>query len=309
MTEAEDDPGGQGQLSNNHLPQLFKAAESASAQAQTHFFRLLGAQLGLLLAAAVAGAFTWQVGDDGPDLAGAGAVAAFAIAVMLRALLFRTKPERAWHDGRAIAESAKTLAWRYSVGANPFPVGADAHDIDNLFVTRVRALPDGLSGVDLIPTDELGDQITAAMRALRGEPLAARRTAYEVGRVQDQQAWYAREARRNRDWAAAWNWVLVAIEIAGFVGGLAKALAVIDIDLLAIAAAAVAGVTAWQQAKQHERLASAYSLASQELASIRALVDQVADEDGWSDFVDQSEEAISREHTMWRASRSDRRYL
>jgi hypothetical protein len=33
------------------------------------------------------------------------------------------KPEQNWYEGRAAAESAHTLGWKYSVGANPFPVG------------------------------------------------------------------------------------------------------------------------------------------------------------------------------------------
>lgn len=30
------------------------------------------------------------------------------------------EPEERWYDGRALAESAKSLAWRFSVGAMPF---------------------------------------------------------------------------------------------------------------------------------------------------------------------------------------------
>ena len=49
-------------------------------------------------------------------------------------------------------------------------------------------------------------------------------------------------------------------------------------------------------------LASAYEVASQELAVIGAHGDWASDEPAWAHFVDQAEEAISREHTTWRAS-------
>jgi SMODS and SLOG-associating 2TM effector domain 1 len=45
-------------------------------------------------------------------------------------------------------------------------------------------------------------------------------------------------------------------------------------------------------------------VASQELSAISGQVDWSASERDWAHFVDQAEEAISREHTLWRASRT-----
>ena len=45
-------------------------------------------------------------------------------------------------------------------------------------------------------------------------------------------------------------------------------------------------------------------MTSQELAAISGQVDWAATEAEWAHFVDQAEEAISREHTLWRASRT-----
>ena len=60
-------------------------------------------------------------------------------------------------------------------------------------------------------------------------------------------------------------------------------------------------VMAWIEAKQHRNLATAYGIASQELASIASELPTLNSEDGWADFVAKAEEAISREHTLWRA--------
>ena len=76
------------------------------------------------------------------------------------------------------------------------------------------------------------------------------------------------------------------------------------IDLLGLAGAVIAAGAAWVQAKQHQTLANAYAVASQELAAISAQVDWASGEQEWAHFVDQAEEAISREHTLWRASRT-----
>ena len=55
--------------------------------------------------------------------------------------------------------------------------------------------------------------------------------------------------------------------------------------------------------KQHRNLATAYSIASQELAEVATEFVTVKGEEHWAAFVSQAEGAISREHTLWRASR------
>jgi SMODS and SLOG-associating 2TM effector domain 1 len=101
------------------------------------------------------------------------------------------------------------------------------------------------------------------------------------------------------------RWVIATIccEFVGLVTGAAKAFGWIDVDLLGIFAAAAAVATAWLQAKQHQTLATAYGVTSQELASVASEVEALTDEQKWAHFVGQAEEAISREHTLWRASR------
>jgi len=81
----------------------------------------------------------------------------------------------------------------------------------------------------------------------------------------------------------------------------------IQIDILPVVAAVVAGATAYVQTKQHEALASAYTVANLELADIAELLPAVADEKHWARFVDEAENAISREHTMWKARRTERK--
>jgi len=80
----------------------------------------------------------------------------------------------------------------------------------------------------------------------------------------------------------------------------------------ALVATVGAATAAWVQAKQYATLASAYAIAiaiaiaiaNEELASIRVLSAHGTGEAAWAEFVDSAEGAISREHTMWRASRT-----
>ena len=72
------------------------------------------------------------------------------------------------------------------------------------------------------------------------------------------------------------------------------------------AGAMVAAMTAWLQTKQHRTLATAYTVTALELASVRSRIVHQASEEDWATFVSDAEEAFSREHTLWKASRGVR---
>ena len=146
------------------------------------------------------------------------------------------------------------------------------------------------------------------MRQVRALDFNERRQVYLADRIADQQRWYSEKARWNDRRARGWVLVSIVLEVAGLIGGALKAFGWISFDLLGFLAASAAGVTAWIEAKQHRNLATAYGIASQELASIATELPTLNSEERWAAFVGQAEEAISREHTLWRASRglSDR---
>ena len=78
----------------------------------------------------------------------------------------------------------------------------------------------------------------------------------------------------------------------------------IEFDVLGVCATLAAAIGAWLEMGQHESLARAYAIAAHELAAIRDLVPWQETEEDWAQFVGSAEEAVSREHTMWRASRA-----
>ncbi|HUQ63879.1 MAG TPA: SLATT domain-containing protein [Acidimicrobiales bacterium] len=201
--------------------------------------------------------------------------------------------------GRAIAESIKTLAWRYAVGGDPFALSLGAHDADRLFLERVEEVVKKADQVQLAPV--VGDQITGAMRELRRQPLDRRRESYCIGRVEDQMRWYAGKAQANGDSARRWGATAAASNVIGIVGSVARFFGWVDFDILGIAAAAAGSATAWVQLKQHRILATSYALASQELSLVRERLSAITDENSWSLEMSDAEDAISREHTMWLA--------
>jgi SMODS and SLOG-associating 2TM effector domain 1 len=63
------------------------------------------------------------------------------------------KPEEDWYEGRAGAESARTLAWKYAIGADSFPVGGGEEDekkLAMLFLDRLRNVVSYLEDTKLV---------------------------------------------------------------------------------------------------------------------------------------------------------------
>lgn len=300
---------------DDRLPALYHAADRSSLEGQGRFLVATAVRLVALVVAAISGAFTLVVGDI--DLLGMAALVALVAALMAEVYILSARPHRLWYDGRAAAESAKTLGWRYLVGGLPFPilVGADGRRTDSdekaaddLFLTRLDDVLTDIGDLDLDVTSDatVTSQITSTMRDHRGEDLPVRKVAYRQHRIQEQREWYIKKAADNRASNNRWSIAVMVFEGGGILAAALKACTIIDFDLVGLVAAAAAVAMAWSQAKQHEALSRAYFLAGQELASIDAKIASDFTEAQWAGFVQDAEEAISREHTLWRASRGVR---
>jgi hypothetical protein len=288
-------------ITDSEFPALYRAADQNSLAGQRRYLTATGLRLAMLVAAAIFGLFSWRTG--GGDLAGIAAAVAFGVALLSELYLLQERPDRVWYDGRAVAESAKTLAWRYLVGGDPFgKAGLSDNDAEQLLLDRFGQIARDLKGTHLVPVSGGTNQLSDAMQQLRALPLDERRALYRRGRIHDQQDWYARKARWNEQRSTRWSLALTALEAVGLVGAVLKATGTVKVDLVGLAGALVAAGVAWAQTKQHQMLASAYAVASQELATIGARIDRPSTEQEWAHFVDQAEDAISREHTLWRAS-------
>jgi hypothetical protein len=180
---------------------------------------------------------------------------------------------------------------------------ATVSDVDLRFLQEIANVLYDLDAVT-VPTASASDlQISKKMRDVRALPFEQRRDVYQRQRIQDQQAWYGRKAAWNETRAKRWIVISIVLEFLGLIGGALKAAGWVDVELLGIFAVAAATATAWLQAKQHQNLATAYGVTSQELAAVASELEALTDERVWAQFVAGAEEAISREHTLWRASR------
>lgn len=294
-------------FTDDDLPPLYHAADKSSLNAQRFFLWATRLRLIGLVGAGFFGLFVWKSRQSPVDWAGVLAACCFAAALVVEAYLYQAKPERTWYEGRAAAESVKTLSWRYAVGGEPFNIGIDPESkIAELFLNRLQSLFDVVKDLDLVPPTSSAEQITPQMRNVRALALADRKRIYEEERVENQQNWYQRKAVWNKTQAARWTQAMLGIEIGGVIFAILKVVGTIEGDVLTFTGAVVATITAWFQTKQYRTLATAYTVTALELASVRSKIANQKTETEWAKFVSDAEEAFSREHTLWKASRGVR---
>lgn len=278
----------------DHLPAPYSAASRASKEGQDGFKRLTWVALALLVVASVGGLIDAEWG-------GWLSLAAFLGSIVLTALAVYRKAEQDWYDGRAAAESIKSLTFKYAVGGEPFGIASERPD--QRFVASIGHLTSELrqlgSAVESQGTAPVLDQL----RGLRRETLGARQAAYREQRLEDQATWYSTRAGEHRATAKKWRGVMFASQLAGVAGAALKGLGVIDLDILSLFATMAAAAAGWIAAGDYVETARAYDFAALELQQALERFEDVEDEEGWARYVADCEQAMSREHTMWLARR------
>ncbi|MFC4586301.1 DUF4231 domain-containing protein [Sphaerisporangium corydalis] len=285
------------------FPALYRAADQGAVVGQRRLLAATCVRLVSLVVAAIFGSFSIDAGRV--DLAAMAAAGALATALVTEVYLLTVRPDRQWYEARAAAESAKTLAWRYLVGGEPF--GCDVKDeegTDLLLLRRFSEITGGIHSFAPVPTLEEECQVTATMRSIRALSLDERKQHYMNGRINDQRVWYVTKARYHERRASQWSIAFAAMEAVGLIAAVLNATQLVNLDLPGIIGAIAAAGIAWLQTRQHQQLATSYSIAALELGDIVSRAEWPRTEPEWAHFVDESEEAISRETMLWRGSRS-----
>jgi SMODS and SLOG-associating 2TM effector domain 3/SMODS and SLOG-associating 2TM effector domain 1 len=297
---ATPDSDADGSPQDIDLPGVHDAANNASTRGQKTYLILSAARLIALFVAAVAGALGLITVVF--DLFGVILLVAFIVAAISEAALIRFQPERDWYSGRAIAESTKTLAWRFAVKGNPFGPTLTSAEAESLLRKRIGdVLTKGKDRLDVGLEPAI---VTDSMRRLRESNVETRRATYLKFRTKDQRQFYSTNAKRNKVRATSWRFGLLAGEILAVVAAAVTLGRGNPFDFAGVIAALVASGAAWLAIKQYSQITSAYRVAAIELAIQESVLESV-DEDRWPQAVADAEEAISREHTMWLASRGE----
>ncbi len=273
------------------MPPEKTAASVASEKGQQRYRASVVSSLVLLVVASIGGLISERVG-------GWISAAAFAGSLLLT-VVGTTRWQHEWHNGRALAERAKSVTWKYAVGGAPF--GLDAEDVDSAYARALGAPAPRPAdrGNDAPPPEPEKDGEVVAPAALRGSDLPERRDAYRSGRMEDQIRYYTVRAHALRRSAFWWGAAVIGLQTAGIAGAVAKGLDVTEHDWLALCATLAAAVIAWRQVDDDAFTARRYVEAAHALAALRDQVASAMSEKQWADCVAEVEVALTSEHGVW----------
>lgn len=286
-------------MQEQDFPALYRSADDLSLASQSHFFWALRVHLLTLVGAAALSIVSiphWSV-------------AALQLLALLGALgcsiyLFTMRPDRLWYAGRAVAESIKTVTWRYVCRAEPFQ--NDDAVARNDFRQTLKQIVEQNREVCQSLTEHLDEaQFTPIMEGMRARPLYERRATYADYRIKDQLTWYARKAAFNRRMSRYFFWALIAVN---FIAVICAVLRMTDLQVpfwpTDVFVAVAASLLSWMQARRFSELAASYALAAHEISFIKEQSLLPDSDEKFSLFVGDAENAFSREHTQW-AARKD----
>lgn len=278
-------------------PALYETAGDLSAKSQSAYLSLIQAEYVLLFLAAV---FSMNWSKEPAFFI----VYVLVLLVSLGVLICRSwmKPEQDWYRGRALAESIKTSSWRFVMRSSPFEDAASITIPRGEFREHLLAIlrANRFIGDKMPPDSAAKQQIPISMEEVRALELEKRKAFYLEHRIKDQRKWYATKAGENK--RASKHWLLAGI--------LAYAIAIIlalvrveypnwqlwPIEPVIVIASSFVG---WTQIKKFNELASSYTLTAHEIGIIQNRIEEIDEEKNFSDFVNDAEQAFSREHTQW----------
>jgi hypothetical protein len=225
---------------------------------------------------------------------------------LLTVYLKTSRLEQLWYGGRAVAESAKSMSWRYMMGAEPYFIGLGDAEADRKFVAGLKSIIEERKQLAFGFGGEFSAKphISQRMRDVRAANFADRKSTYLSGRVSDQRKWYGDQARSNRSAENRYFVLIISSQLLAFVAAiLLVALPESRFKLTGLFVSLAGALIGWLQLKQHKEQAQSYSVAEIELGFVQEEAAHVGNDRELSDFVADAENAISREHTLWIARR------
>lgn len=289
-------------VDSSHLPGLYQCANQASLDAQESYFSGLRWYLILLVLAAFV-SYLRPIDAVGALVSAGLFLVTLGILVFLRV----KKPDDVWYNGRAVAESVKTISWRWMMRAEPFEDCENVEVVSKAFINDLKQILDQNRSLShsLQSGSAVNDPISERMKEIRSLPVDERLEVYLDQRIQDQANWYWMKSRFNKRRAQQWFWASVALHSVAIMMLLYRIKdPMFSLPVEVVATAAGAAIT-WLQAKKHNELNSAYALTAHEIMLAKGESASVRTEEQLSEYVVNSESAFSREHTQWVARKGD----
>lgn len=181
------------------FPGLYQASDEASLSAQKNYKNIIAYDLITMIIASALAIYNYEKVE--PKLIVYVISGIFLLISFALTLIIRTKKfEDVWYQGRALAESCKTLSWRFVTCSESFENDLTKQEVEDYFISRVRELSKEFKELN----DSLNAKIvvlpviTDKMWEIRNLNTLERKQYYIENRINDQKDWYASKAEFNK---------------------------------------------------------------------------------------------------------------
>jgi uncharacterized ion transporter superfamily protein YfcC len=282
-------------------PALFTSSDNYSIKAQDNFKNLNKWTLVALVVATVLTSLTqesWAIWTS---------TALILVSAILSTLMLVLKFEKGWYEGRAVAESIKTLCWKFMTGARPFSIDLNETKAQNLLIENFKKVIGHrkdfftLIGSDFAENEQLPVELMNIRKLSKDERISI----YKTERLEKQKKWYTDKTTENKKWTKISFAVIILAQVLAVISLILKIKFEFEFSIAPILVTISTAFIAWLQLRRYQELSQSYLITATELSLIKSKINQVDTESEFSEFVDDSETAISREHTLWLARRDN----
>lgn len=318
------------------LPEVFRTADRGAMRSQKWYFFFVRAELIAISLAALAQvvgprfapdiASALQIHIGGAHVLGSSFTASelthnvasyilpaffLAIAVLMFLLRLILPLDRRWRGRRALAEAAKSLAWRYSMRALHedlvAKVSLDLQQANQAFNAELTKLVKQSRGLHLDPPKPDDVQLTKKMKDLREQDDSALQGAvYMKGRLNNQQGWYSKKANRYQKWT---NWLQGARFVAYGIGVVLIFYQGLGSNGLGIMTTIAGAFATWLAGKHYDDLSQSYGSMARLLGGLAGEAPNSSpsasagasggSDTSWAQFADKVETLMDGEHRVW----------
>ncbi|MBF0706024.1 DUF4231 domain-containing protein [Alkalihalobacillus hwajinpoensis] len=210
--------------------------------------------------------------------------------------------QKKWYDGRAIAESIKTMSWKFINSVHPY----DQKESENIYIKDIKDILKKHGGVSKLLTLSITEGntiITDEMQSFKALPEEKRKEVYLAQRIQNQINWYTNKAQENSRDKNIWFYTAFSFQLLAIVAVIILFLnSDLAVNFVGLFVTISTSLISWIQVKRYQELIEAYSVTAMELEFIYDRGIRIKESD-LPNFIGDAEKAISREHTLWIARR------
>jgi hypothetical protein len=211
-----------------------------------------------------------------------------------------------WYNARAVAESIKTISWRYAVKAEPYNI--PDNNARALFIKTIKHIidmnHDFKKCIEAEYSGSTQHNIPNNLTAVRLLSLQERINFYQINRLLEQKDWYTKKSLLNKKRSLQFFLLLIFISFVLLILLIISLTKTSNNMLFPIESllSMISILFTWIQTKKYKELEKSYALTAHEIGFIE-MPSIDTDEKIFSDYVSNTENAFSREHTQWIAKK------